>query len=259
MFFISLAKLQKTEKPSSEDQDFKFLTQNKKIMKALVAIITSLIFVIAIITVIVVESNANQDVDIDTEPPPDNTHNLNSHQILTKKDWLGAPPKRVVNITPPVGMVIIKHTAGGTCNNFQICAGKVQTIQGTDISKNYTDIYCNFLIGGDGNIYVGRGWDVRNAHRDSTIDIVFMGNFDIAVPTESMTEAALLLIEDGAKKKKLAPNYKVICHNQTTNNRSPGVNVFKEVVKWPHYDSGLYFNHQLVSQEFQNMLHKLSM
>lgn len=250
--------MQKIEKSYLENQDFKFLSQNKKIIKALVAIITSLVFVIAIITIIIVKLNAGQDADNANKPPHKDTENLKSHQILTKQDWLGKEPKSFTKITPPVDLVIIKHTGGGTCDYFQICAGKVQTIQGTDIANGKPDIYCNFLIGGDGNIYVGRGWDVRNEQRDGTIDIVFMGNFDTNIPNDSMFEAALLLIDDGVKKKKIESNYKVVCHNQTANIRSPGINVIKEVVKWPHYDSGLHFPHHLVSQEFQSMLHKLT-
>lgn len=245
-FFISLAKSQKTDK--FEDQDLKFLTQNKKIIKILIAIVTSLIFII-VTTVVVIELNKHSDEKGIVElPHKGETENLKRHQILSKKDWLGRDPKKYVNITTPVSMVIIKHTGGGTCFDFQTCAGKVQTIQGANIADGFDDIYCNFLIGGDGNIYVGRGWDVRNAHRDSTIDIVYMGNFDVDVFTETMSEAGQLLIEDGAKKNKISLDYKVVCHNQTAGQRSPGQNVFKEVVKWKHYDSGLYFNNHLVSQ-----------
>lgn len=219
-------------------------------MKTLVAIITSLFFVIAIITVIVIETNSNTNDEFYDIPPTAETENLNRHQVLLKSHWNGREPRSVRNITPPVDMVIIKHTGGSTCKSFEKCAGIVQTIQSMNMGKNFTDIYCNFLIGGDGNIYVGRGWDVQNAQRDHTIDIVFIGSFSIDVPTPSMFDAALLLIEDGVRKKKLDPKYKVVCHNQTISQESPGVNVFKEVVKWPHYDHGLYFPEHLVSRHY---------
>lgn len=35
-------------------------------------------------------------------------------------------------------------------------------------SKNYSDIAYNFLIGGDGNAYVGRDWDKQGAHTKGT-------------------------------------------------------------------------------------------
>lgn len=215
---------------------------------------TSLIFVVAITAVVIIQLNSDGDVSDFNVPASDTANNLGRHQILTKKDWLGREPKSFLNITPPVGMVIIKHTGGGTCKNFPSCAGKVQTIQGMNIADGMSDIYCNFLIGGDGNIYVGRGWDVQNLQRDSTIDIVFMGSFDIDVFTSFMAEAAILLIEHGVKNNKLVSNYKIVCHNQTASLRSPGQNIFKEVVKWPHYDGGLYFPIHLVSQDFQNLL-----
>lgn len=245
--FYSLAKLPKTDK-SSEYQDFKFLIQNKRIIKTLVAIMTSLFFIIAIVTVIIIELNSTPADDFYDIPPTSHASNLQTHQVLTKTDWLGKPAKSFQNITTPVELVIIKHTGGGTCQNFQKCAGKVQTIQGANIADGMPDIYCNFLIGGDGNIYVGRGWDVRNQQRDSTIDIVYMGNFDIDIFTENMAKAGLLLLKDGLKNNKLPQNYKIVCHNQTQSQRSPGVNIIKEVVKWPRYDNRSYFSQSLVSR-----------
>lgn len=246
LIFVFSAKLQKQEKPPPEEQDKHFFIQNKKLIRSSVVVTTVIIFVtIVIVSVTLLKPNPNSDTyDI---PPIHNAENLGSHQVLTRIEWNGRPARGYQNITPPVGMVIIKHTGGGICKEFQVCAGKVQTIQGTSIAEGKPDIYCNFLIGGDGNIYVGRGWDVRNEQRDSTIDVVFMGNFDIDEFTQTMGEAALLLIEDGLKKNKLAANFKIICHNQTANLRSPGQNVFNEVVKWPHYDRGLYFPNRLVS------------
>lgn len=211
------------------------------------AIIALLIFTSIIITVVVVELKSdtyNDDIDNTSHIV---VKSLKGHQLLTRTEWNGAPPKLHMNITPPVELVIIKHTGGGTCEDFQTCAGKVQTIQGISMSEGSSDIYCNFLIGGDGNIYVGRDWDARNQQRDSTIDIVFMGNFDIVALDKRLVEAAKLLIMKGLKEKKLTPNYKIVCHNQTYSTRSPGVNVFKEVVKWPHYDRGLYMGKSLVS------------
>lgn len=205
----------------------------------------------AIIILVTLQKN-NSVRDIYDVTPDDNIDNLGSHQILTKKDWNGRDPKSYLNITHPVRLVIIKHTGGGVCKNFQTCAGKIQTIQSTSMGDGWPDIYCNFLIGGDGNIYVGRGWDVQNEQRDSTIDIVFIGNFDIDPFDDIMAEAALLLIEDGVKNNKIEPDYKVICHNQTSAVNSPGKNVIKAVVKWPHYNGGLFFPKKLVSEVFQN-------
>lgn len=195
----------------------------------------------------IIEVNSNQDGVINDNNSPKDSENLPSgHQIIYRKYWGGEEHKCNKNITPPVDMVIIKHTGGGTCNSFKLCAGKVYTIYGTKIAEGFCDIYCNFLIGGDGNVYVGLGWDIRNHQRDSTIDIVFFGNFDVHIFTDTMADAALKLIEDGVKNNKLHPNYKIVNHNQTENQRSPGHNVIKKVVKWPHYDSGLYFGERLV-------------
>lgn len=189
-----------------------------------------------------VESLSCKNVSsIHSKSQNDNTSDVGIHQLITKQDWLGREAKSFTNITFPINTVIIKHTGGGTCDTLSNCAGKVQTIQAINIAGGKPDIYCNFLIGGDGNIYVGRGWNVQNAQRSGTIDIVFIGNFDIIYPSNSMVEAARLLMEDGIKTKKLDQNYKVVCHNQTAMVRSPGVNLFNEVKTWPHYHNGSFF------------------
>jgi N-acetylmuramoyl-L-alanine amidase len=50
-------------------------------------------------------------------------------------------------------------------------------------SAGYNDIAFNFLIGDDGNVYEGRGWEVTGQHTPSfnekSLGFAFIGNFDI--------------------------------------------------------------------------------
>ncbi|KAG5866185.1 hypothetical protein JTB14_030311 [Gonioctena quinquepunctata] len=142
-------------------------------------------------------------------------------------------------------MVIIKHSAGRNCERFPDCASIVSDLQSLSAQKGWPDIYCNFLIGGDGNIYEGRGWGVQPQERENTVDIVFIGSFDIDEITPFMLHAAQVLIEDGIQKNFLSDDYIVVAHNQTKNTMSPGQNVFAAIKKWPHYDPNMYFNNML--------------
>lgn len=49
-------------------------------------------------------------------------------------------------------------------------------------TKHWNDIGYNFLIGEDGNVYEGRGWDVKGAHsrpyNGKSIGICVIGDFE---------------------------------------------------------------------------------
>ncbi|KAJ8926791.1 hypothetical protein NQ314_020808 [Rhamnusium bicolor] len=245
------AKLARFEKTESEEQELNKLNKHKKFIKIIVSISFALLVFVGITIVVIHYSNKFEEEAeyIPTEPGDGNNNHLGSHQIFDRTKWNGRPPLNYTNITSPVPLVIIKHTGGGPCFTFLVCAGKLQTIQSQCVSNGAPDIYYNFLIGGDGNIYVGRGWDVQPQQRHDIIDIVFMGSFAFDELTPIMIEAAQLLITDGAKKNKLTKDYKVVSHNQTTATESPGTNVFKEVKTWPHYDSGLYFTDKVLAKD----------
>lgn len=68
----------------------------------------------------------------------------------------------------------------------------------------WADIGYNFLVGGDGRIYEGRGWKRVGAHTQNynskSIAISFMGNFDKELPNTAMLTAAKNLIDCGVQK-----------------------------------------------------------
>ncbi|XP_074042818.1 uncharacterized protein isoform X3 [Leptinotarsa decemlineata] len=177
-----------------------------------------------------------------TSQSPPSSIKLPNHQFFKKSDWGGRPPKWQLNITGPVNMVIIKHLRSRTCDSFPSCSKVVATQQSQDARDGHPDIYCSFLIGSDGNIYEGRGWGVQPQYRNDTVDIVYIGTYDIDKLTPNMIDAAKTLINDGVSRKYLTEDYIIVCHNQTSPNTwSPGQNIFKEVKTWPHYDSGIFF------------------
>ncbi|KAJ8924775.1 hypothetical protein NQ315_000928 [Exocentrus adspersus] len=243
----SHAKLGKCGKSESEE-DLKRLTKHKKTIRIFLSISFALLVTIGTVVLILHFTNHifnKEDPNFGpTTPGSNDNDNIGNHQVLDRTHWGGRPPLSYINITSPVPMVIIKHTGAGYCDSFQVCAGKVYSMQSQGIIDGLPDIKYNFLIGGDGNIYVGRGWDVQPAYRNDTIDIAFIGTYTYDVLTPSMIEAAQLLIEDGLNNNKLTQDYKLVAHNQTTAQISPGPNVFKEIVTWPHYDGGLYFNNK---------------
>lgn len=97
----------------------------------------------------------------------------------------------------------------------------------------------NFMVGGDGRVYVGRGWDFIGAHtikyNRSSIGIAFIGSFDKINATELQLRACQLLLAEGVRLKKLTPDYKIYGHRQLLATQSPGDKLYNIIKTWPHF------------------------
>lgn len=164
---------------------------------------------------------------------------LGTHKIIYRKEWGGRPPQYTTPLIPPVDYVIISHSATPFLTNSSDCAARIRNIQDYHVTLSSPDVGYNFLICGDGNVYVGRDWDAKNFHTvENSIGICFIGNFVYDSLTDSMIEAAQLLLNLGLEKKVLNEEYKLVGHNQTFNTLSPGQNVYKVIKEWSHFYPG---------------------
>ena len=63
----------------------------------------------------------------------------------------------------------------------------------------WTDIGYNFLIGGDGRVYEGRGWGVTGGHtygyNSVSVAISYIGTFDNFLPSQAQLQAGLDLLD----------------------------------------------------------------
>ncbi|EEC04446.1 peptidoglycan recognition protein, putative, partial [Ixodes scapularis] len=90
----------------------------------------------------------------------------------------------------------------------------------------WDDIGYNFMIGGNGMVLEGRGWNHVGAHtvgfNNKSVSLGFVGDYSRQVPNERMIMAAMQLIECGIRLKKISPGYTL--HGQTDANcrRCPG-------------------------------------
>jgi N-acetylmuramoyl-L-alanine amidase len=166
------------------------------------------------------------------------------HHIYSKKYWRGLEARNVSPLLHPTPVVIVSHTETQECHSFDQCSETVRRIQTGHIGKKgaqtgaeIADIGYNFLIGGDGNVYEGRGWDAMSFHKrpEGVLGISFIGNFHKHELTDGQIEAAQELLALGVKLGKLSPFYVLIAHNQTRDTDSPGKNVVKVIEKWPHW------------------------
>lgn len=168
-------------------------------------------------------------------PPIDYPGDL---KIKTRSSWLAAPP--VSNIKSPVGIVIIAHTATPNCSNTSVCSKRVYSIQEYhQKSLHLDDVTYNFLIGGDGYAYEGRGFN-SSGHcakdlKASKICIAFIGSFGDVAPTDQQLDTAQRLLEVGVAEKKLSADYSLYGHRQFTTTESPGTRLFNIIKTWEHW------------------------
>uniref|UniRef100_A0ABI7Z481 Peptidoglycan recognition protein 4 n=1 Tax=Felis catus TaxID=9685 RepID=A0ABI7Z481_FELCA len=140
----------------------------------------------------------------------------------------------------PAKYVVIFHTAGRTCIMSDECHLLVQDIQSFFIDRlNSCDIGYNFLVGQDGVIYEGVGWNVQGSrapgYNDIALGIAFMGTFLGTPPNAAALEAAQNLIQCAVDKEYLTPNYLLVGHSDIVNTLSPGEALYNIIKTWPHF------------------------
>ncbi|KAF2898069.1 hypothetical protein ILUMI_08112 [Ignelater luminosus] len=167
----------------------------------------------------------------------------NKLKIVTRKEWLAQPPTEPATpLKSPVPNVIIMHTATENCSDIGTCTFHVRYIQSFHIdSRGWWDIGYNWLVGGDGYAYEGRGWTSQGAnvygYNANSIGIAFIGTFNQIMPPERQITAAKQLIEIGVIKGYIAKDYKLLAARQLQATQSPGLLLYEDVKKWPHWSS----------------------
>ena len=85
--------------------------------------------------------------------------------INNRSVWNAQQAKNVTLLRTPVRYVAILHTASQQCQTFDLCLLKIRTWQNEHMQeKGWTDIGYNFLIGADGEVFQGRGWQYVGSH-----------------------------------------------------------------------------------------------
>lgn len=140
-----------------------------------------------------------------------------------------------VQLQRPVPYVIVTHVGVRTksCNDVYQCSNKIRILQDAAIGERYLrDIPSNFYIGGDGNVYVGRGWDIANSYHNRTLSVCFMGDYNVNEPADSQLSALQHLLTYGVVKDVLAKDYKLVGRRQTKNTtNSPGDKLYAKIVQ----------------------------
>ncbi|GFS90412.1 peptidoglycan recognition protein 1 [Trichonephila clavipes] len=110
------------------------------------------------------------------------------------------------------------------------------------INAGWWDIAYNFLVGGDGNIYEGRGWFHTGSHAVNyntiSLGLSFMGNFNKDEPNEAMLNATLNLIKCGVRKGYFSPTREIHGHRDVACTESPGDHLYAVIRNWEFFKGG---------------------
>ncbi|KAK9885883.1 hypothetical protein WA026_013758 [Henosepilachna vigintioctopunctata] len=178
------------------------------------------------------------------EPIDPNNLKPTKLKMVSRLEWLAQPPIQPTDpLKTPVPYVIISHTATENCSSQAQCVFQVRFIQTFHMeSRGWWDIGYNFLIGGDGEAYIGRGWEKEGSHtygyNKASIGIAFIGTFINTLPPKYQLETCKQLIAKGVELGYLKKDYKLLGARQLQATKSPGDELYAEIQKWPHWADG---------------------
>ncbi|XP_015604368.1 peptidoglycan recognition protein 1-like [Cephus cinctus] len=166
------------------------------------------------------------------------TEVTSNRKIYTREDW-GARESLANDteyLTHPIRLVVIGHTAGRYCESHDNCSYIVCAIQNWQVgSLAFVDIGYNFLVGGDGGIYEGVGWNITNSLSKNCLFVTFIGNYIYDELKKQQEEALMDLLEYTVNIGYMDINYKLVGHNQVKSTLSPGKNVINFIKNLNNY------------------------
>eukprot|EP00095_Tigriopus_kingsejongensis_P005663 maker-scaffold209_size256900-snap-gene-1.26 protein:Tk05663 transcript:maker-scaffold209_size256900-snap-gene-1.26-mRNA-1 annotation:"peptidoglycan recognition protein" len=179
--------------------------------------------------------------------------------IVSRAEWGARAPGSTTYLGDGVPYMFIHHSAGASCSSKSECIQEVKGIQNYHMDSNgWSDIGYSFLIGGDGNVYEGRGWNKVGAHtygfNSVGYGIDFIGTFTSTNPTQAAQDAYLQLAECGVALGHVAGSFELKGHRQTGSTECPGNTFYITIQNFPHWTDGNIGKHQHMDQKTKNKL-----
>lgn len=165
--------------------------------------------------------------------------------IISRNTWGAAKPSRQIAYLPiPVTHVFVHHTDdGGSCFESYNCQKRVRALQSYhQRNKNWPDIAWNFLIGGDGRVYEGLGWDREGYHtlnwNRQSLGVAFIGNFEDSTPSYRMLDSFKDLLFCGIQLGYLPVDYSLHGHSDARATSCPGRYLYDSISRWDNFKRG---------------------
>jgi len=159
--------------------------------------------------------------------------------IVTRAQWGARAPKSTSRITRPVPKMFIHHTETPRCTTTDRCKSIVKSIQNYHMdTQKWDDIGYNFLVGEDGNVYEGRGWNNVGAHargwNPTSYGIALLGDFSRVLPNAAALNAVKQLISCG-QPGNISGSYTLHGHRDGVCTTCPGDTLYNHIKSWPKF------------------------
>ncbi|XP_047524607.1 peptidoglycan-recognition protein SB2-like isoform X3 [Pieris napi] len=143
---------------------------------------------------------------------------LTESWFLRREDWLALPSYSEEFLVLPVSSVIIGHSVSKYCNQKFACVEQMLSIQQDHLSRRWLDIGPNFLVGGNGLVFEGRGANILGVMvsfwNRRSITIMFIGNYVNDVPDDAQFQHVNILLKRLVELGVLTPNFIVYAQCQ---------------------------------------------
>ncbi|KAI3353051.1 hypothetical protein L3Q82_019620 [Scortum barcoo] len=166
-------------------------------------------------------------------------------QIIPRCQW-GAKAYRgtPVPLSLPLRFLYVHHTyePSSPCLSFPNCSRNMRSMQRFhQEDRGWSDIGYSFVVGSDGYVYEGRGWNHLGTHTRGHNDIGYgvsiIGNYTSTLPSRhAMDLLRHRLVQCAVDGGKLAANFTIHGHRQVVNYTTcPGDALFSEIRSWEHF------------------------
>ncbi|XP_047097363.1 peptidoglycan-recognition protein SB2-like isoform X3 [Schistocerca piceifrons] len=170
-------------------------------------------------------------------PAPAAPHPAEEWSVVPRSEWGARPSSRVVPVRAPAQYVVVGHAGTARCAARPDCLPLVRELQALHLGRGYSDVAYNFLVGGDGTVYEGRGWRVESplapAGLRPSLSLGLLGAASSPPPPAAQLAAARRLIRVGVDTGYVAANYTLLAESLTD-----GDELVRELRTWPHWPAG---------------------
>ncbi|XP_057699646.1 N-acetylmuramoyl-L-alanine amidase [Corythoichthys intestinalis] len=166
-------------------------------------------------------------------------------QIIPRCQWRANDRKETpIPLSLPLHFLYVHHTyePSQPCLSFSQCSMDMRAMQRFHQEvRNWSDIGYSFVVGSDGYVYEGRGWNLlgthTRGHNSRGFGVSIIGNYTSALPSRhAMDLLRHRLTRCAVDGGRLVANYTVHGHRQMVNYTScPGDAFFSEITKWDHF------------------------
>ncbi|EHB13107.1 Peptidoglycan recognition protein I-alpha [Heterocephalus glaber] len=131
---------------------------------------------------------------------------------VSRSTWGARPLTCRALLSPPVPYLITEQLTGMECQEQSVCSQLLRGLQSHSVHiKGRCDLAFNFLVGDDGRVYEGIGWDIQGLHtpgyNNVSLGIAFFGSKIGSSPSPAALSAAEGLIFSAIQNGHLSPKY----------------------------------------------------